>query len=125
LEEETDRDLSSVRQCEQDGVERCRAVRGDLEFVRGLRAGTKVTLLPGLIPMELRRDPDQTSSGGLSLAFTTDDGGEANIVVGNTGSMYGNINLGSGDIMYALEACGGGCNVLLERNRNYFDNMRD
>jgi len=108
-----------------DGVEKCTAVMGDMVFMRSLKAGTKLTLLPDILPMEVRRNVEDTISGWFSLSFSTDDGGEASLIVGTNGSIYGSVNPGSGDILYAIEPCGEGCNVLLQRNRSYFNNLED
>lgn len=126
LREVTEKDLTDVVQCNQGGVEKCTAVSGDLELIKGLKSGAKLNLLAGTILMELSSDPTPTSSGGISLAFNLDDGGQGNIVVGATGSMYGSINPNTGETIYALEACSGqGCNVLLERNKGYFNQFED
>merc|ERR1712080_396394 len=66
LREVTDKDLGNVIQCQQDGVDKCTAVEADMEFMRNLKAGSKLTLLPGFMPMEVRMDPQETSGGGLS-----------------------------------------------------------
>merc|ERR1712059_171844 len=116
----------NVIQCKQDGVLKCTPVRTDMEMIRSLRAGSKINLLEGLdISMELRRDPSVTSSGGTSLPLTIDDGGEANVVVSSQGGMYGSIKPIKGDTIYAIEACGKDCNVLLERHAEYFNQFLD
>merc|ERR1712080_729960 len=81
LQAVVDKDLKDVPQCKQDGVTKCTAVSTDMGLIRSLKSGDKIGLLQGLdISMELRRDPEVTSSGGLSLPLLLGDGGEANVV---------------------------------------------
>ena len=117
---------SSARQCKQDGVTRCREVDTDLSLLRSLHAGALVDLVEGEgVRMELRRDPQVTSSGGLSLAFHLQDGGEGNVVVAASGSMFGSIKPLEGSVHYTLESCGGGCSVIMERPADYFNQFQD
>merc|ERR1712038_1678756 len=81
-------EASDASQCQQAGVTRCRGVIIS-DVVKTLKAGAKLDLLQaGDVHMPLRRDPEVTTSGGVSLALALDDGGEGNIVVGTSGSMY-------------------------------------
>ena len=117
---------SSAPQCKQDGVTRCREVDTDLSLLRSLHAGALVDLVEGEgVRMELRRDPQVTSSGGLSLAFHLQDGGEGNVVVAASGSMFGSIKPLEGSVHYTLESCGGGCSVIMERPADYFNQFQD
>ena len=117
---------SSARQCKQDGVTRCREVETDLGLLRSLHAGALVDLVEGEgMKMELRRDPEVTSSGGLSFAFQLEDGGEGNVVVAASGSMFGSIKPLEGSVHYTLESCGGGCSVIMERPADYFNQFLD
>merc|ERR1711963_899192 len=71
---------------------RCRGVQADLALIKTLRAGSTLDLVEGEgLAMELRSLPKITRSGGFSLAFLLADGGEANIVIGTSGSMFGSI----------------------------------
>jgi len=108
-------------------VTACRRVRIDFERLKALKAGDRLALLPGHgVTLELRRDPKLTSSGGLSLPFLIGDGGEANVVVTKSGSMYGSIRPLSGNVIYAIEACKGeGCTVLYERPSDFFNQFED
>jgi len=126
LQAVVDKDLKDVPQCKQDGVTKCTAVSTDMGLIRSLKSGDKIGLLQGLdISMELRRDPEVTSSGGLSLPLLLGDGGEANVVVGTSGSIYGSIKPVTGNVIYAIESCGQDCNVLLERSSDYFNQFID
>merc|ERR550517_1823700 len=67
-------------QCNQAGVTRCRGVITS-GILRSLQAGATMELVAdeGVL-MTLRRDPEVTTSGGVSLPFLLSDGGEGNIV---------------------------------------------
>merc|ERR1711963_1346386 len=89
-------------------------------------AGAKLDLLQaGDVHMTLRRDPEVTTSGGVSLALALADGGEGNIVVGTSGSMYGAVRPLEGPVHYTLESCGQGCSVLIERASDWFNQFQD
>ena len=79
----------------------------------------------GYIHMTLRRDPEVTTSGGVSLAPALTDGGEGNIVVGTSRSMYGSVKPLEGPVHYTLESCGQGCSVLIERSSDWFNQFQD
>jgi len=96
------------------------------EMLRSLKAGATMGLVAGEgVLMTLRRDPEVTISGGVSLSFLLDDGGEGNIVVGTNGSMYGSIKPLTGSVHYTLESCGSGCAVLIERPSDWFNQFQD
>merc|ERR1712079_440971 len=84
-------EASDASQCQQAGVTRCRGVIIS-DVVKTLRTGAMLDLLQaGDVHMTLRRDPEVTTSGGVSLALALTDGGEGNIVVGTSGSMCGSV----------------------------------
>ena len=94
--------------------------------LRSLKAGYTMGLGAGEpVLMTLRRDPEVTTSGGVSLSFLLNDGGEGNIVVGTNGSMYGSIKPLTGSVHYTLESCGQGCSVLMERPSDWFNQFQD
>merc|ERR1712181_160670 len=87
---------SQASQCNQAGVERCRGVEANLALIKTLRPGATLDLVEGEgIAMELRSLPKITQSGGFSLSFLLSDGGEGNIVIGNSGSIFGSIKFWS------------------------------
>jgi len=132
---------ADASQCKQDGVTRCRGVIVNDMLLKTLRVGDKLdidkelkTLKEGdklnlvageSILMTLRRDTEVNPSGGVSLAFALDDGGEGNVVVGKDGSMYGSIKPLDGDVHFTLESCGQGRSVLLERPSDWFNQFKD
>merc|ERR1712013_319308 len=109
-------------QCKQDGVTRCRGVivndlvlktlgvgdKLDMDKeLKNLKEGDKLNLVTGeSILMTLRRDTEVTPSGGVSLTFALDDGGEGNLVIGKDGSMYGSVKPLDGEVHFTLESCG-------------------
>lgn len=118
-------ETSDKAQCNQAGVTRCRGVI-TWEMLRSLKAGATMDLVAGEgVLMTLRRDPEVTISGGVSLSFLLSDGGEGNIVVGTNGSMYGSIKPLTGSVHYTLESCGRGCAVLIERPSDWFNQFQD
>merc|ERR1712088_413397 len=118
-------ETSDKAQCNQAGVTRCRGVI-TWEMLRSLKAGATMDLVAGEgVLMTLRRDPEVTISGGVSLSFLLNDGGEGNIVVGTNGSMYGSIKPLTGSVHYTLESCGRGCAVLMERPSDWFNQFQD
>jgi len=118
-------EASDASQCQQAGVTRCRGVVIS-DVVKTLRAGARLDLLQaGDVHMTLRRDPEVTTSGGVSLALAVTDGGEGNIVVGTSGSMYGAVKPLEGPVHYTLESCGQGCSVLIERSSDWFNQFED
>ena len=118
-------EASDASQCQQAGVTRCRGVIIS-DVVKTLKAGAMLDLLQaGDVHMTLRRDPEVTTSGGVSLALALADGGEGNIVVGTSGSMYGAVKPLEGPVHYTLESCGQGCSVLIERASDWFNQFED
>merc|ERR1712008_131800 len=117
---------SGASQCNQAGVERCRGVEANLGLIKTLRPGARLDLVEGEgIAMELRSLPEITQSGGFSLSFLLSDGGEGNIVLGSSGSMFGSIKPLSGETHQVLESCGDNCSILIERSSNFFDQFED
>jgi len=112
-------------QCNQAGVTRCRGVITS-GILRSLQAGATMELVAdeGVL-MTLRRDPEVTTSGGVSLAFLLSDGGEGNIVVGTNGAMFGSIKPLTGSVHYTLQSCGEQCSVLMERPSDWFNQFQD
>merc|ERR1711882_4 len=112
---------SDKAQCKQAGVTRCRGVITQ-SSLRSLKAGYTMGLgASEPVLMTLRRDPEVTTSGGVSLSFVLNDGGEGNVVVGTNGSMYGSIKPLTGSVHYTLESCGRGSPVLIERPSDWFN----
>jgi hypothetical protein len=127
---EPGRDVSSTAQCQQNGVQNCRAVAVDKALARTLKVGEMVSFLLGTnIEMTLLSTSTSTS-GSLSLTFSLSDGSQATITVGadRTGStspsVYATVRPIQGPI-YNVESCGVNCNVLYERSADFFNQYED
>lgn len=125
--ENSQRDVSGTAQCRQDGVIGCRAVTLDMKALQAAQPeGPAFSLLPSLpdLLLTLRSPPSQGEI--QSYSFSLADGGEATFTVRpSSGAVYGSIRPLIGDKIYAMESCGEDCNVLLERDRNYFNQFED
>ena len=119
-------EAGGVAQCSQGGVTRCSKVRLQQGVLKSLKEGDSLQLLEGEgVLLELRREPTVTASGGVSLSFKLEEGGEGSVTVGSSGAMYGSIRPGRGEVNYVIEACGTGCNVLIERPSDWFNQFED
>jgi len=126
--EDTNKDVSGTAQCNQDGVSNCRAVTINSDFlVNQLRIGEAVKFLPGInISMKLRRPPTGSVSNTLSYSFSLSDGGEASLTIRpRSNSVFASIRPITGSVTYSVESCGSNCNVLYERDINYFNQFQD
>jgi len=123
------REVKDIKQCKQDGVSNCRAVKIDLEYLeRNVQPGDSINLIEGSdLSLKLRRPPTRSSSGNLSFSFSLSDGGEATVTVrpGIAPSVFANIKPVTGSVMYSVESCGEECNVLYERDLGYFNQFED
>jgi len=118
----------SLVQCTGEGKTSCKKINIDKNVLDDLRVGDKVKLLEDLpVTLSLRFDPDHGSSTtSTSYIFTTGDGGEALITVGNDRpSVYGSVKPSTGDVHYVMESCGNNCNIMAERDAGYFNNFED
>merc|ERR1711973_884209 len=104
--------------------------------VGGLKTAPRTTLL---LVVEEASDASQCQQAGVTRgrgviisdvvktlkAGALTDGGEGNIVVGTSGSMYGSVKPLEGPVHYTLESCGQGCSVLIERSSDWFNQFQD
>ena len=80
-----------------------------------------------LLSIQLRCAPSGSASSTMSYSFSLLDGGEGTVTVRpNKGtdtapSVFASIKPVTGSVIYAVEACGRGCNVLYERDSDYFN----
>ena len=80
---------------------------------------------------QLRRAPTVSPSGTMSYSFSLCDGGEGMVTVrpnketGTGASVFASIKPVTGTVIYSVEACGQGCNVLYERDIAYFNQFED
>jgi len=127
--EDPSKDKSSIPQCNQDGVENCRAVTINNGLLTSKVPSEQfIKLIQGTnIELQLKGNPTAGSSPGRqSYRFSLTDGGEASMTVNSkTGGVYGTIRPLTGDYLYTLEAAFGGGSVLYQRNKNYFNQFED
>lgn len=117
-------DTSSIRQCQGDGKENCQAININNDVLDNISVGDQVKLLPGLdIDLTLKQAPSQGRSS-TSYVFTVGQWGEAIITKGSN-SVFGSIKPSTGDVDYTIESCGGGCNVIYQRDQGFFNNFKD
>jgi len=127
--EDPSKDKSSIPQCNQEGVENCRAVTINNNLLTSKVPSQQfIKLIQGTdIELQLKGSPTSGSSPGRqSYRFSLTDGGEASMTVNSkTGGVYGTVRPLTGDYHYTLEAAFGGGSVLFQRNKNYFNQFED
>jgi hypothetical protein len=117
-------DTSSISQCQGDGKQNCQAININNDVLDNISVGDQVNLLPGLdIDLTLKQAPSQGRSS-TSYVFTVGQWGEAIITKGSN-SVFGSIKPSTGDVDYTIESCGGGCNVIYQRDQGFFNNFKD
>jgi hypothetical protein len=115
----------SIGECNGDGKTNCKAVIINQDLIDNLTVGDTVSLLPGSnVTLRLTRSPTQGSSS-QSYHFRIGQAGEGTVTVGNSGSVFGSLKPNIGVVDYGIENCGDNCNVLYERNSNFFNNFFD
>jgi len=127
--EDPSKDKSSIPQCNQEGVENCRAVTINNNLLTSKVPSQQfIKLIQGTdIELQLKGSPTSGSSPGRqSYRFSLTDGGEASMTVNSkTGGVYGTVRPLTGDYHYTLEAAFGGGSVLFQRDKNYFNQFED
>jgi len=126
------RDVSQTVQCRQAGITNCQAVNINLEYLETVKPGDSIRFIQGYqLSMKLRRAPLGPSSSSMSYSFSLSDGGEGTVTVrpnkgSRTGpSVFSSIRPVTGSVIFSVEACGHGCNVLYERNIEFFNQFED
>jgi len=119
-------------QCRQAGVTTCQAVNINLEYLQTLKPGHSVRFSQEhQLSMKLRRVPSGSLSSTLHYSFSLPAGGEGTVTVkpnkgsGTAPSVFASIRPGTGSAIFFVEACGQGCNVLYQRNRDFFNQFQD
>merc|ERR1719309_657569 len=129
--EDMTRDVADEIQCKQRGVEKCRAVGINYNYLKEqMKPGDSIQFLPGLdITLKLQRDPTRSRIGSESYSFDLAKAGEATVTVGNTNrkvpTVFASIHPYTENVTYHVESCGKGCNVLYERDIHYFNQFED
>jgi len=124
------KNTEEIVQCSTEGARNCKAVRLNLQHLSPASTtdSTFLKLLEGSeVEMQLVRGPADPSSDSLSYVFRLTDGGEGILTVRqSTSTAYGTFKPINGAVHYNVEACKGeGCNVIFERDSNFFNNFED
>ena len=76
--------------------------------------------------LEVVRGPADQSSPTLSYQFSLTDGGDGSLTYRPaTSASQGVFRPTTGSVHYTVEACGDGCNVIYERDSDYFSQFED
>eukprot|EP00090_Calanus_glacialis_P041245 TRINITY_DN7257_c0_g1_i1.p1 TRINITY_DN7257_c0_g1~~TRINITY_DN7257_c0_g1_i1.p1 ORF type:complete len:285 (-),score=91.12 TRINITY_DN7257_c0_g1_i1:50-904(-) len=127
------KDVTQTAQCRQAGITNCQAVNINLEYLEtAVKPGDSIRFIQGhQLSMKLRRAPSGSPSSTMSYSFSLSDGGEGTVTVRpNKGSragpsVFASIRPVTGSVIFSVEACGQGCNVLYERNIEFFNQFED
>jgi len=124
------KNAEEIVQCSSEGAQNCKAVTLNSEHLSSASTTDSqfLKLLPGSeVELQLVRGPADLSSDSLSYVFRLRDGGEGILTVRqSTSTAYGTFKPTSGSVHYNVEACKGkGCNVIFERDSNFFNNFED
>jgi len=124
------KNVEEIVQCSNDGAKNCKAVKLNANHLSSTSTTDSqfLKLLPGSdVELEVVRGPADLSSDTLSYVFRLTDGGEGTLTVRqSTSKAYGSFKPIKGSVHYSVEACSGdGCNVIYERDRNFFNNFED
>merc|ERR1712013_208018 len=128
LQSDSSRDVSKTAQCRQSGVQNCRAVTVNMEYLeQSLNPGDSINLIQGLdLSLKLRRAPTGSHTSTLSCSFSLSDGGEATLTMRpSTGAVFASIKPVTGSALYTVEPCGQGCNLLYKRDNQFFNKFQD
>ena len=122
--------MEEIAQCSSEGAKNCKAVKLHPEYLSSTSTTDSqfLKLLPGSeVELEVVRGPADLSSDTLSYVFRLTDGGEGTLTVRqSTSAAYGSFKPISGSVHYNVEACrGDGCNVIYERDSDFFNNFED
>jgi len=122
------REVGETAQCRQEGVTNCRAVSINLEYLQdNISPGDSINFIPGVeLSMKLRRAPSGSAASTLSYSFSLSDGGEGTVSVRpSTAAVFASVKPLTGRVMFSVESCGQGCNVLYERDSGFFNQFQD
>jgi len=126
---DTSRSTEGIVQCRSDGARNCQAViLHPSQLSPSAQSGSQfLKLLPGSeVELEVVRGPADQSSPTLSYQFSLTDGGDGSLTYRPaTSASQGAFRPTTGSVHYTVEACGDGCNVIYERDSDYFSQFED
>lgn len=128
LQSDSSRDVSKTPQCRQSGVQNCRAVTVNIEYLQqSLNTGDSINLIEGHdLSLKLSRVASGSPSSTLSYSFSLSDGGEGTVTMRpSTGAVFASIKPATYSAIYTVEPCGQGCNLLYQRDNQFFNNFQD
>jgi len=123
---DTSKNTDGIIQCKADGAKNCKVVKLNLQHLSS-SSSQFLKLFPGSdVQLEVKRGPEDLNSSSLSYHFTMTGGGEGSLTYRqSTLSAYGSFRPDSGSVHYTVESCGEGCNVIYERDSDYFNQFED
>jgi len=125
---DSSRNTEDITQCQADGARNCKAVTLDASQLSSSRDSSQfLHLLPGSqVELQVLRRPEDLSGQTLNYQFSLTDGGSGSLTYRpSTSAVYGSFKPISGSVHYELQSCGDGCNVIYERDSNYFNQFED
>jgi len=125
---DSSRNTEDIIQCQAAGARNCKAVRLDPSQLSSSPSSSQfLILLPGSqVELQVVRRPEDLSGETLNYQFSLTDGGSGSLTFRpSTSAVYGSFKPISGSVHYELQSCGDGCNVIYERDSNYFNQFED
>jgi len=121
---DTSRNTEDIIQCKSDGAKNCKAVNLNTQH---LSSSSFLKLFPGSeVELGVVRGPAKLDTPTLNYQFSLTEGGEGSLTYRkSTLATFGSFKPTSGTVHYTVESCGDGCNVLYERDSNYFNRFED
>jgi len=126
LEVNESRYVQNTTQCTQDGVINCKSAQVDKDLLMSIQEGDLVHLMKGS-NIKMRVSTISVTSSSRSVSFQLGNGGDATVTSSLTSSsVFASIhpNDDSG-IIFVIESCGNNCNVIYQRDPDFFNNQED
>lgn len=116
-----------ILQCKTDGARNCKAVRLNPSLLSSPPSSQFLKLLSGSdVELQVLRGPADLNSPTLSYQFSLTDGGDGSLTYRpSTSAAIGSFRPSTGSVHYTVESCGDGCNVIYERDSDYFNQFED
>lgn len=116
-----------ILQCKTDGARNCKAVRLNPSLLSSPPSSQFLKLLSGSdVELQVLRGPADLNSPTLSYQFSLTDGGDGSLTYRpSTSAAIGTFRPSTGSVHYTVESCGDGCNVIYERDSDYFNQFED
>jgi len=124
---DSSKNTEEILQCKADGARNCRAVRLNPSLLSSPPSSQFLKLLSGSdVELQILRGPADLSSPTLNYQFSLTDGGDGSLTYRqSTSAAIGSFRPTTGSVHYTVESCGDGCNVIYERDSDYFNQFQD